>query len=408
MIVFFSYSSLDQNSHRIQEIVDFLEYQDDIERVFYWERDTQGGETFDNYMRNSIKTSDIVIVFFTSNSNESIPVFLEIGIAKAFEKRIMPVFDEIKYVTAGINIRRGIQFSQDFRKFCIDLYFRLTGKQPKHQEIDAIHELRNNMSLNFKFDKRSYVEPQLKEIEYRKEIYSDINFQNKDLKYFDTEIPFIDFRIFKFIFFDYINRGKVNIITGPMGSGKSSLLQCLKYDILNENLLQKYIPVYINIKRVNNVETQDLLTLFYNNFLPNTENRYFTNFKSTVENGKIIFLLDSISELPNPVSFLNKIKNFIKKYNALILLTFRDTIFDYIHEIQFDEKDLKIYRLNIFKETSLFEWVVLNKNNYEQTRKHTAEEIYLVIKKIVKEKEQNEEEVILSLLMQDYLDLKLK
>lgn len=36
MKIFFSYASVDQIDYRVEQIVDFLEFQEDIERVYYW------------------------------------------------------------------------------------------------------------------------------------------------------------------------------------------------------------------------------------------------------------------------------------------------------------------------------------------------------------------------------------
>ena len=104
MKIFLSYASNDQNEYNVAEIVDFLEFQDDIEQVFYWERDTKGGQTFDDYMATNIGMSDLVIVLFTENTIDSIPVIQEIGMAKAFHKKIMPIFVKIENIFAGIEL----------------------------------------------------------------------------------------------------------------------------------------------------------------------------------------------------------------------------------------------------------------------------------------------------------------
>ena len=121
----------DQIEYRVEQIVDFLEYQEDIERVYYWQRDTAGGQKFDDYMRSSINASDLVIVLFTENTRDSIPVIQEIGMAKAFQKKILPVFVDIEDVCANIQISRGVSYTNDFRAFCEDLYFKIAKKKAK-------------------------------------------------------------------------------------------------------------------------------------------------------------------------------------------------------------------------------------------------------------------------------------
>jgi len=61
-----------------------------------------------------------------------------------------------------------------------------------------------------------------------------------------------------------------------------------------------------------------------------------------------------------------------------------------------------IYELNTFKPSSLFEWIVLNKNNFDQTRNFQASQIYFVLKNRVREQEEKGEQVILPMLMQEF------
>ena len=56
----------------------------------------------------------------------------------------------------------------------------------------------------------------------------------------------------------------------------------------------------------------------------------------------------------------------------------------------------------MFKASSLFELIVLNKINFDQTRHHQARDIYIVLKEKVKEKEESGEQVVLPSLMREY------
>ena len=42
-MIFLSYASIDHTDYKIEKIVDFFEFQEDIERESYWECDTKGG-----------------------------------------------------------------------------------------------------------------------------------------------------------------------------------------------------------------------------------------------------------------------------------------------------------------------------------------------------------------------------
>ena len=91
MKIFISYSSNDSDRLNIEEIARELESKPNIERVFYWERDTGLGQNFDDYMINNIANSDFVLLFCSPQSEMSRPVMQEIGMAKQARKTIIPV-----------------------------------------------------------------------------------------------------------------------------------------------------------------------------------------------------------------------------------------------------------------------------------------------------------------------------
>jgi len=391
MKIFLSYSSSDTVDYRIEEIVNFLEFQDDIKRVYYWARDTKGGEAFDDYMRNNIKISDLVVVLFTDNSKGSVPVLEEIGMAKAFQKRIMPVFEKVENIVADIQSSRGVRFIPNFRMFCEDLYHKITGKKAKFKESNPILEFRNDMCKTFKFNKSSYVEPELRDVT---EIY-------KEEEKSEKKLPLISYRIFKFILFDPINRGSLNVVTAPPHSGKTIFLFSLKHDILHQEPLASYIPFFIDAEKLKD-DSRDLFHRFYDYLLPDTNDRYLENFEMFIKSGKAVILLDGLSKNTNPEELLEKLHSFVLSNNARIIITCRPVIHDLIRNSPDIKKKAHLYRLNSFKSSSLYEWVVLNKNDYEQTRQHQARTIYLILKEKVKQKEEKGERVVLPSLMQEF------
>ena len=390
MKIFFSYASVDQVDYKVEKIVNFLEFQEDIECVFYWERDTKGGETFDDYMRNNIKASDLIIVLFTSNTINSVPVIEEIGIAKAFQKHIMPIFEQTSDIFANVQSSRGIPFGPNFRMFCEDLYHKITGKNARFKESDPLMEIREDMHKTFQFNKLHYVEPELRDITG---VFKDDGEQKKKL-------PLISYRIFNFILFDPLNRGSLNIMTAPSGAGKSLFVESLKYDILHKEQLSSYVPFLISAKDLD-ITKQGLLSAFYENILPNTEEKYFTNLESLIKSGKAIFLLDGLSEHPEPLQLLKKLHDFVSSYNARIIITCRPVIHEYIKEFFVNGAKYNLYELNKYKSSTLFEWIVLNKNSFDQTRHHQAKDIYKILKVKVKEKERSGQRVVFPELMQE-------
>ncbi len=391
MKIFLSYSSIDTVDFKIEELVEFLEFQDDIKRVYYWARDTKGGEAFDDYMRNNIKVSDLVVVLFTDNSKGSVPVLEEIGMAKAFQKRIMPVFEKVENIVADIQSSRGVRFIPNFRMFCEDLYHKITGKKAKCRESNSILEFREEMHKTFKFNKSSYVEPELRDVT---EIY-------KEEEKSEKKLPLISYRIFKFILFDPINRGSLNVVTAPPRSGKTIFLFSLKHDILHQEPLVSYIPFFIDAEKLKD-DSRDLFHRFYDYLLPDTNDRYLENFEMFIKSGKAVILLDGLSKNTNSEELLEKLHNFVLSNNARIIITCRPVIHDLIRNSPDIKKKAHLYRLNSFKSSSLYEWVVLNKNDYEQTRQHQARTIYLILKEKVKQKEEKGERVVLPSLMQEF------
>ena len=86
-----------------------------------------------------------------------------------------------------------------------------------------------------------------------------------------------------------------------------------------------------------------------------------------------------------------------------MIITCLPVIHEYINEISLKEDSYNIYELNTFKPSSLFEWIVLNKNNFDQTRHYQAKQIYFVLSKIIREKEKKGKKVLLPILMQKFL-----
>ncbi len=275
--------------------------------------------------------------------------------------------------------------------FCEDLYNKITGKKAKFKETNPILEFRDEMHKTFKFNKSSYVEPELRDVT---EVY-------KEEEKSEKKLPLISYRIFKFILFDPINRGSLNVVTAPPHSGKTIFLFSLKHDILHQEPLASYIPFFIDAEKLKD-DSRDLFHQFYDYLLPDTRDRYLENFEMFIKSGKAVILLDGLSKNTNPEGLLEKLHNFVLSNNARIIITCRPVIHDLIRKSPDIKEKAHLYRLDSFKSSSLYEWVVLNKNNYEQTRQHQARTIYLILKEKVKQKEEKGERVVLPSLMQEF------
>ncbi|KKK41486.1 MAG: hypothetical protein Lokiarch_42700 [Candidatus Lokiarchaeum sp. GC14_75] len=141
---------------------------------------------------------------------------------------------------------------------------------------------------------------------------------------------------------------------------------------------------------------------FYKYLFPDTEERYYSNFERVVKSGKGVILLDGLSKNQDAHDLLTDLHKFILTTNARLIITCRPIIHDFIRNSPKIKGKTHLYELNSFKSSSLFEWVVLNKNNYEQTRTIQAREVYLVLREKVKENEEKGERVSLPSLMQEF------
>lgn len=147
--IFLSYDNDDTDYFLISSIAEFLEAQDsEIEKVYYWERDTELGQTFKEYMKDSIKNSDLVLFFCSVHSKESKNVEKEVCYAEAFDKRGIPIFDDEKNILDDLKGNRGLKFNaSDFPRFCSTLYQKVTGKtfqsienRPKNDLIEPLDQ----------------------------------------------------------------------------------------------------------------------------------------------------------------------------------------------------------------------------------------------------------------------------
>jgi hypothetical protein len=311
--------------------------------------------------------------------------------AKAFEKKIMPIFLDIDDLFGNINSSRGIQYKEDFRIFCEDLYYKLTKKKAKFKEVNPLMALRKQMYEDFQFNKLNYVEPEFRAI-------SDL--YNNHIEAKEEDNPLISYRIFNFILFDPLNRGSLNIVTAPAHSGKSVLLESLKYDILHREQLASYVPYLFNARDIT-IDNEGFQNILYDYIMPNTDRRYIKDLEENIKSGKGILFIDGLNGNEDPKGLLKTLYEFVYEYNARITITCLPIIHKYIKELSLESERYHIYELNTFKPASLFEWIVLNKNSFDQTRNHQAKDIYLKLKKIVKEKENKGERVLLPQLMQE-------
>ncbi|MFX0033553.1 MAG: toll/interleukin-1 receptor domain-containing protein [Candidatus Hermodarchaeota archaeon] len=124
--VFLSYSTLDSEYFNIPQIARVLEEKPEIDRVFYWEKDS--GENIVKFMEKNLRRCKTFILFCTENSDKSLSV--EAEWESAFQLRqegkikIIPVYEDANYIPVLLKPILNVKFyKNEFEKF-IDLLYK--------------------------------------------------------------------------------------------------------------------------------------------------------------------------------------------------------------------------------------------------------------------------------------------
>ena len=108
--IFFSYADSDSEYFQIPTIVSALEILKEIDKVLYWKRDAKTDIT--NFMFEEIVKCDDFVVFCTENSLQSIAVRQECEFALRLGKRIIPIFEDMKFIPESLKMKRGVAVVQ--------------------------------------------------------------------------------------------------------------------------------------------------------------------------------------------------------------------------------------------------------------------------------------------------------
>ena len=139
MKIFISYASKDLQRFAIPKVSQLLEQQDEIEQVFYWDRDSNFQQSIVKYMEDSIQVSDVIIVVCSEFANDSGPVQQEIDMAVYLNKRIIPIFKDMSEVRLSLRPKRGVKFiDTNFDAFFNELLSVLTEKAQIKEDFEQI------------------------------------------------------------------------------------------------------------------------------------------------------------------------------------------------------------------------------------------------------------------------------
>ena len=134
IIVFASYVTKDAEPFKIKEIANTLNKYERIEKVLYWERDTE--DNIQKYMSDSIKECNVLLLFCSPNALVSKPVEDEWTSANTMRKPIIPIFTDEKDIPTILNTRKGVKYNIfDLRKN-IDKIYELIIKKTENVMVD--------------------------------------------------------------------------------------------------------------------------------------------------------------------------------------------------------------------------------------------------------------------------------
>ncbi|MFX1237345.1 MAG: toll/interleukin-1 receptor domain-containing protein [Promethearchaeota archaeon] len=108
VVVFISYATKDAKLFKIEKFAEELKNMNNISDVFYWEEDTE--DSIIGYMDESLGKCDVLVLFCSPNSLESIPVKKEWRAAEAIGKPIIPVFIKEDHIPTLLRDRIGVEY----------------------------------------------------------------------------------------------------------------------------------------------------------------------------------------------------------------------------------------------------------------------------------------------------------
>jgi len=232
----------------------------------------------------------------------------------------------------------------------------------KELEKDSVTELRQKWKKDFDehFTRGFFVDPLI--YPFKEEIE-------------DQEEVLVPYDEFKEEFLNTKSRGKVILLLGDAGIGKSTFLNALKFDILNEsqlNILPILMEFSYDIPREDQYLNQ-LLNIFYKQCWSFENEEYYKEFNKALQVGRIVLLLDGLDEYFVRISAnvkllgecLRLLKKFAATYNVQILITSRPTIWTRKALISQKIPKNNIYELTKWDKDLIKIWIKRNSMRWE-------------------------------------------
>jgi len=130
-LVFCSYATADSKSFNIKKIASNLAKFERIQEVLYWEENMT--DNIYQFMSDALGKSDVMLLFCSTNANNSIPVNKEWTAADSMDIPIIPIFEDKKQIPPLLRSRLGLVFNrnniEDTIKKIYDLIVKKLSKE---------------------------------------------------------------------------------------------------------------------------------------------------------------------------------------------------------------------------------------------------------------------------------------
>lgn len=122
-IIFFNYSTRDNERFQIREIAELLEESPNVEKTFYWEEDSR--QNIVEWMEESLLKSNILLAFCTENAFKSAAFNDEWQAAYQLRKKglmdIIPIYENVDYIPKLLRPLLNLKFTKNLPEFIANL-----------------------------------------------------------------------------------------------------------------------------------------------------------------------------------------------------------------------------------------------------------------------------------------------
>lgn len=134
ILIFVSYATKDVDFFRIRSIAEKLTDFEGIDDVLYWQEDMH--DNIFKYMNDNLGKCDVVLLFCSRNSLDSVPVEKEWTAADSLGKPIIPIFRKAEDIPPLLTSRLGIEFnSSNLQKTVENLYDLIIKKTIENVDL---------------------------------------------------------------------------------------------------------------------------------------------------------------------------------------------------------------------------------------------------------------------------------